>query len=46
MSFFNKLLASKRIKIWNEDLTKKIVRASWLRVISTFIGIIGSAITM
>ena len=44
--YFNKIPASKGIKIWNDVLTNEVVKIRWLRFISNFIGIIGSAITI
>ena len=45
--YFKTLLASKGIKLWNDFLTKKeMVKARWLRFVSTSIRIIGSAIMM
>ena len=43
---FNELLASRGIPIQNDVLTKETVNAHWLKCVSTFFGIICSAITI
>ena len=43
---FNELLASRGIRIQNDVLTKETVNAQWLKCVSTFFGIICSALTI